>query len=128
MVDLVNSSALRHASTTLRTRHHTHIGSKENPWIDFRMVIMASLIARGRVPTTATVESHIMAAMLQLKGSPSVSSGSMPSFLGGFFKEKKTHLYQQTLAEVDLTFSIYGCTEAKKKKKKRVKISNKLRL
>ena len=67
-----------------------------------------------------------MAAMLQLKGSPSVSSGSMPSFLGGFFKEKKTHLYQQKLAEVDLTFSIHGCTE--QKKKKRVKISNKLRL
>ena len=28
----------------------------------------------------------------------------MPSFLSGIFKEKKTHPYQQTIAEVDLTF------------------------
>ena len=37
---------------------------------------------------------------------PYVCIGSMPSFLSGIFKEKKIHPYQQTIAEVDLTFLI----------------------
>ena len=40
---------------------------KQNPWIDFLMVIMTSGIARGRVRTTAT-ESRKMAAILQQIG------------------------------------------------------------
>ena len=78
---------------------------------------MASGIARGRVRTTTTttatvVESRNMAAMLQLaligwqKHAPYVCVGSMPSFLMRIFKEKKPHPYQQTIAEVDLTFLI----------------------
>ena len=53
-----------------------------------------------------------MAAMLQLIGgqkhAPSVCIESMPSFLGGpdFQRKKKTHPYQQNIAEVDLTFLI----------------------
>ena len=54
------------------------------------MAIMASGIARGRVRTT---ESRNMAAILQSIGLQrhvsSDSSGRMPSFLGGIFKEKK---------------------------------------
>ena len=53
------------------------------------MVIMASGIARGRVRTTAT-ESRNIAAMLSQRNAPLVSSGSMPPFLCGIFKEKKT--------------------------------------
>ena len=56
------------------------------------MAIMASGIARGRVRTTTT-ESRNMAAILQSIGLQrhvsSDSSGRMPSFLGGIFKEKK---------------------------------------
>ena len=37
---------------------------KGNLWVDFLMVIVASGIARGRVRTTATVESRNMAAIL----------------------------------------------------------------
>ena len=96
---------------------HTQ-GKKGNLWIDFLMCIMASGIARGRVrtttttTTTTTVESRNMAAMLQLalmvwqKHAPYVCVGSMPSFLSGIFKEKNPHPYQQTIAEVDLTFFI----------------------
>ena len=53
----------------------THIWeTKRNPWVDFLLAIMASGIARGRVRTTAaaatttTVESHKMAAILQITG------------------------------------------------------------
>ena len=57
------------------------------------MAIMASGIARGRVRTTTTTESRNMAAILQSIGLQrhvsSDSSGRMPSFLGGIFKEKK---------------------------------------
>ena len=59
------------------------------------MVIMASGIARGRVrtTTTTTTESRNMAAILQSIGLQrhvsSDSSGRMPSFLGGIFKENK---------------------------------------
>ena len=59
------------------------------------MAIMASGIARGRVrtTTTTTTESRNMAAILQSIGLQrhvsSDSSGRMPSFLGGIFKEKK---------------------------------------
>ena len=49
--------------------------TKQNPWVDFLMVIMASDIARGRVRTTTktatttrTVESRKMVAILQLIG------------------------------------------------------------
>ena len=54
-------------------QYATHIWeTKGNPWNDFLMVIMASSIARGRVRTTAattmTVESHNMAAILQITG------------------------------------------------------------
>ena len=58
------------------------------------MVIMASGIARGRVRTTATtttVKSRNMAAMLLQRNAPSVCSSSVPSFLCGIFKEKKTN-------------------------------------
>ena len=44
---------------------------KENPWVDFLMVIMASGNARGRVHTTATtttVESRNMTVILQITG------------------------------------------------------------
>ena len=41
--------------------------TKENPWVDFLMVIMASGIARGRVRTTTT-ESRNMATILQITG------------------------------------------------------------
>ena len=41
---------------------------KENPWMNFLMVIMATGIARGRVRTTTTTESHNMAAILQVIG------------------------------------------------------------
>ena len=37
----------------------------------------------------------------------------MPSFLSGIFKEKKPHPYQQTIAEVDLTFLIRVANTAK---------------
>ena len=65
-----------------------------NPWIDFLMIIKASGIARGRVRTTAatTVESRNMAAMLLQRNAPSVCSGSVPSFLCGVLKEKKTNV------------------------------------
>ena len=62
------------------------------------MAIMASGIARGRVrttttTTTTTTESRNMAAILQSIGLQrhvsSDSSGRMPSFLGGIFKENK---------------------------------------
>ena len=59
------------------------------------MVIMASGIARGRVrttTTTTTTESRNMAVILQPIGcqrhESSDSSGRMPSFFGGIFKEK----------------------------------------
>ena len=59
------------------------------------MAIMASGIVRGRVrtTTTTTTESRNMAALYQSIGLQrhvsSDSSGRMPSFLGGIFKEKK---------------------------------------
>ena len=34
------------------------------------------------------------------------------SVFSGIFKENKTHSYQQTIAEVDVTFLTLGCTEA----------------
>ena len=68
---------------------------KQNPWVDFLIVILASGIARGRVRTTAatttTVVSRNMAAMLLQRNAPSVCSSSVPSFLCGIFKEKKTN-------------------------------------
>ena len=81
---------------------------------------MASGIARGRVHTMAamatTVESRNMAAdRLTDIYAPLVCSGSMPPFLGRIFKEKKIHSYQQTIAELDLTFLIKGCTKLSKK-------------
>ena len=60
------------------------------------MCIMASGIARGRVRTTTTtatatvVESRNMAAIFSKRD----------------FQRKKPHPYQQTIAEVDLTFLI----------------------
>ena len=45
---------------------HTHIGNKRKPMSMSLMVIMASGIARGRVRTTTTVESRMMAAILQI--------------------------------------------------------------
>ena len=45
-----------------------YMGIRRNPWVDFLMVIMPSGIARGRVRTTAAVESRNMAAILQITG------------------------------------------------------------
>ena len=54
--------------------------SKGNPWVDFLMVIMASLIARGRI--TTTTESRNMAAILQITG---WQRGMQPWFTVYFF-------------------------------------------
>ena len=64
---------------------------KGNPWTDFLMVIMARGIACGHVHTTTAVDSRNMAAMLWQRNALSVSSGSMPSFLCGIFKENETN-------------------------------------
>jgi len=89
---------------------------KGNPWMDFRMVFMASGIARGHMRTTmmmttTAAELPNKVAILQLiswqRHAPSVCSGIMPSFLGGIFKERKTQFYllcQHTIVEVDLIF------------------------
>jgi len=71
------------------------------------MVFMASSIACRRVRTTMTTAAELpnMAAILQLIGrqrhTPLVCSGMMPSFLGGIFKEKKTHSYLIVMATND---------------------------
>jgi len=73
------------------------------------MVFMASGIARGRVRTTTTTttaaELPNMAAIL--RGLHPRLERKNAIFLGGIFKEKKTHFYllcRQTIAEVDLIF------------------------
>ena len=69
---------------------HTHIGKvKKTHELIFSWLSWPSGIARGRVRTIAT-ESRNIAAMLSQRNAPSANSGSMPSFLCGIFKEKKT--------------------------------------